>query len=374
MASGTDTPAGTQKGPQKGPQDASSPSSVSPGSSQSIDKPRRPFRRLLRWLGIAILALLLFVLTIWAMAALYFDVRIKGLNILFACIYALGVIEIWITVKRRLIACALTVLCFAIVLTWWLLLPPSNNRNWQKDLAVLPHADIAGHRVTVHNIRNCDYRTETDFDVRHYDKTFDLDKLRTVDLYLVYWGSPLIAHTMVSFGFDGGDYLCISIETRKEMGETYSAIKGFFRQFELTYVVADERDLVRLRTNYRQGEDAYLYRIQATPERVRALFMVYLDRINSLYRRPQWYNALTSNCTTNIRFHTKAMGNRAPFDWRIIVNGHGDEMLYERRRINTTLPFAELKQRCLINSRAKAADKAEDFSRLIREGVPGITQ
>jgi hypothetical protein len=342
---------------------------LSSGSSQR----RRGLFRVLRWFGIGILALLLFLLTLWATAALYFDVRIKGLNVLFACLYILGVVAIWIVVKRRLIACALTVLSFGLVLSWWLLLQPSNNRNWQKDLAVLPHADIEGNRITVHNIRNCDYRTETDFDVRHYDKSFDLDKLRTVDLYLVYWGSPNIAHTMVSFGFDGGDYLCISIETRKEIGESYSALKGFFRQFELTYVVADERDLVRLRTNYRQGEDAYLYRIQATPERVRALFMIYLERINSLYRRPQWYNALTSNCTTNIRFHTKAMGNRAPFDWRIIVNGHGDEMLYERRRIDTSLPFTELKQRCLINSRAKAADKADDFSRLIRQGVPGIT-
>lgn len=319
------------------------------------------------------LAVLLFMLTLWASAALYFDVRFRGLNIVFACLYVLGVIGIWIAVKRRLLACALTVACFGLVLTWWLLLPPSNERQWQKDVTVLPYADIEGNRITIHNIRNCDYRTETDFDVRHYDKTFDLDKLRTADLYLVYWGSPNIAHTMVSFGFDGGDYVCISIETRKEIGESYSAIKGFFRQFELTYVVADERDLVRLRTNYRQGEDAYLYRIQATPEKARALFLVYIERINSLYRRPQWYNALTSNCTTNIRFHTKAMGNRAPFDWRIIVNGHGDEMLYERRRIDTTLPFAELKQRCLINPRAKAADQAKDFSRLIREGVPGIT-
>src|SRR5262245_40220964 len=360
----SDTPAQIQDGPQ----DAKSNSSFPP----STGKARRGFLRVLRWLGVGILAVVLLLLNLWAIAALYFDGG-KGLNILFLCIYALGVIEIWIVVKRRLLACALTFGCFDGVLTWWLLLSPSNTRNWQKDVAILPNADIEGNRITIHNIRNCDYRTETDFDLRHYDKSFDLDQLRTVDLYLVYWGSPNIAHTMVSFGFDGGDYLCISIETRKEIGETYSAIKGFFRQFELTYVVADERDLVRLRTNYRQGEEAYLYRIQATPERVRALFMIYLERINSLYRRPQWYNALTSNCTTNIRFHTKAMGNRAPFDWRIIVNGHGDEMLYERRRIDTSLPFVELKRRCLINPRAKAADKADDFSRLIRQGVPGVT-
>ena len=360
MASTTNTPG-------EGP-------SVSTGLPHAVEKPRRRFFSVLRWFGIGILALLLFVLTLWASAALYFDVRIKVLNIFLACLYILGVVEIWTTVKRRPVASALTVAAFACVLTWWLLLPPSNDRNWQKDVAVLPFADIEGNRIVVHNIRNCDYRSETDFDVRHYDKTFDLDKLRTADLYLVYWGSPSIAHTMVSFGFDGGDYICISIETRKQEGESYSAVKGFFRQFELTYVVADERDLVKLRTNYRAGEEAYLYRVQIPPERVRSIFMEYFKRINGLYRRPQWYNALTSNCTTNIRFISKVAGQSAPFDWRMIINGHLDEMLYERRRIDTSLPFAKFKQLCLINARAKAADKAEDFSRLIRVGVPGITQ
>ena len=140
---------------------------------------------------------------------------------------------------------------FAVVLVWWLLMPPSNSRNWQPDVAVLPWADIQGNRVTIHNIRNCDYRSETDYTVRHYDKTFDLAKLKSVDLSLVYWGSPYIAHTMLSFGFEGDGYVCFSIETRKEIGEAYSTVKGFFRQYELTYVVADERDLIGLRTNYR---------------------------------------------------------------------------------------------------------------------------
>ena len=165
-------------------------------------------------------------------------------------------------------------------------------------MAVLPYADIAGNQVTIHNIRNCDYRTETDFDVHHYDRTFNLDALRTVDLYLVTWGSPHIAHTMVSFGFTNGDYVCFSIETRKEKGEDYSAVKGLFRQFELTYIVADERDLVRLRTNYRQGEEACLYRLQVTPEQGRKLFLDYLRRANELHEHAEWYNALTDNCTT----------------------------------------------------------------------------
>src|SRR2546423_5351272 len=184
MASPTET---SGQAPE-GSQDARPIPSFSPGSPQATGKPRRGlFRRFLRWFGIGTLALLLFLLTLWGMAALYFDVSIKGLNILFACCYVLGVIGIWITVKRRFSASALTVACFAAVLTWWLLLPPSNNRNWQKDVTVLPYADIEGNRITVHSIRNCDYRTETDFDVRHYDKTFDLGKLRTIDLYLVYW-------------------------------------------------------------------------------------------------------------------------------------------------------------------------------------------
>jgi uncharacterized protein YceK len=248
---------------------------------------------------------------------------------------------------------------------------PSNDRDWQPDVAVLAYADIDGSKVTIHNIRDCDYRTETDFDVRHYDKTFDLDKIRTADLYMVYWGSPLIAHTMVSFGFEGGDYLCFSIETRKERGEGYSAVKGLFRQFELVYIAADERDVVRLRTNYRQGEEVYLFRLNGSTQKVRVLFLDYVSRLNSLRQRPEWYSALTHNCTTAIRTQ-RAASDRAPWDWRMLANGHGDELLYERGLIGTNLPLAELKQRVHVNARARTADKDPDFSRVIRQGVPGI--
>ena len=260
---------------------------------------------------------------------------------------------------------------FALVLAWWFTLQPSNDRDWQPDVAVLAYADIVGNEVMVHNIRNCDYRTETDFDVRHYDKTFDLDGIRTVDLFMVYWGSPLIAHTMVSFGFDGGDYLCFSIETRKEKGEGYSAVKGLFRQFELVYIAADERDLVRLRTNYRQGEEVYLFRVNGSPRQVRTFFLAYVRRMNELKQRPEWYSALTQNCTTSIRTQ-RAATDRAPWDWRLLANGHGDELLYEHGLIATNLPLAELKERAHVNACARAADKEADFSRRIRQGVPGI--
>ncbi len=315
------------------------------------------------------LGILLLLLTTWAVMALALDVRIAGLRTPLAIAYALAVLTIWIFVKRRWLAAGLTAGGFALVLGWWLSLEPSNDRDWQPDLAVLAYADINGNQVTVHNIRNCDYRTETDFAVRHYDKAFDLDKLRTADLYMVYWGSPAMAHTMVSFGFEGGDYVCFSIETRKTKGQGYSALKGLFRQFELIYVVGDERDLVRLRTNYRKGEDAYLYRLRGPPEKVRKFFLDYLRRLNSLHQRPEWYSAITHNCTTSIRTQ-RAAADRAPWDWRMLANGYGDELLYEHGVINTNLPFAELKTRSHINERARAADQAADFSRLIREDLP----
>src|SRR3954471_14250860 len=214
------------------------------------------------WSALRTLALMLLCVgpTLWAMAALYFDLNIPWLRLPATIIYAAVVLGIGIFVRPRRLAVVLILAAFGVVLIRWLALEPSNQRKWQPDVAILPSAEIAGDRLTIHNIRNCLYRSDTDYDVRHYDKTFDLKKLQSVDLYLVYWGSPSIAHTMASFGFDGGDYVCISIETRKEVGESYSALRGFFRQFELTYVVADERDLVRLRTDFRK-EQVYLYRM-----------------------------------------------------------------------------------------------------------------
>jgi len=258
---------------------------------------------------------------------------------------------------------------FAAVLGWWLHMPPSNSRNWQPDVAVLPWSEQRGNRIVIHNIRNCEYRSKTDYTVRHYDASFDLADLQSVDLFVVHWGSPYIAHTMLSFGFGKGGYVCVSIETRKEAGEAYSSFKGFFRQYELTYVIADERDLVGLRTNHR-GEEVYLYRIKAAPELIREVFLDYLREVNSLKERPQWYNALTGNCTTGMRGHTVPYAP-SRLDWRLVVNGYLDEMLYEKKLIDTSLPFPELKRRALINRRAQGLDTSPEFSRLIRTGIPG---
>ena len=337
------------------------------GTNQSVSTEGKRFRWLGRVVRFSVWCILL-ITTVWAVAALYFDVRISWLRVPLAAIYGLAMLIAGFKLPRRR-AMIIAIAGFVVVLVWWLSLRPSNFRDWQPDVAILSWAEIEGNRASIRNIRNCDYRTETDYDVHHYDKTFDLQKLRTVDLFLFYWGSPNIAHTMMSFGFEGDEYICFSIETRKEKGEGYSAVRGFFRQYELMYVVSDERDVVRLRTNYRKGENGYLYRLRTTPDQGRALLMAYLRRTNALRDRPEWYNALTDNCTTAIRTQ-RAASDRMPWDWRLLANGHADELLYERGLIETNLPFNELKARSLINSRAKAADNAADFSRRIRAGLP----
>lgn len=332
-------------------------------------KENPPRFRPLRVVGRLVLIVLCLGMTGWTVLAVYYSNLPIGLRPVAAVLFGFALIALLIFVnpwRRKILA---FFGAFALLLAWWLMIPPSNDRDWQPDVAVLPDATIEGTKVTVHNIRNCDYRSETDFDVHHYDRTYDLDKLRTADLFLIYWGSPSIAHTMISFGFEGDSYLCISIETRKEKGESYSAVRGFFKQYELTYVLADERDVVRLRTNYR-GEDVYLYRLQAKPDVIRSVLLNYLQHVNSLKQKAEWYNALTSNCTTNIRGHARAYA-ASPWDWRILLNGHLDEMIYENGRLDRGLPFAELKARSHINERGKTADQDPAFSKRIREGLPG---
>jgi hypothetical protein len=259
---------------------------------------------------------------------------------------------------------------FGALLAWWRGIEPSNDRDWQTDVAVQSRATIEGDVVTLHNIRNFDYRSETDYIPAYYDKRFELSKLVGVDLVAVYWMGPAIAHTFVSFAFADGEHLAISIETRKEKGEGYSTIKGFFRQYELFYVVADERDVIRLRTNHRHDppEDVYVYRVQGQIGGARALFVDYLKEINALNTRPAFYNTLTTNCTTNIWSHSLVNSAHVPFSWKILASGYVPEYLYETGRLDTRLPFAELRQRAHVNARARAADAAADFSTRIRQG------
>ena len=319
------------------------------------------------WLGGVII-----VMTVWGVGALYYNGPANEiLRSVLAAAFGLGTIGalLWLPRRRRtLVGFALV---WAVLLIWWSTIKPSNERHWQPDVAVLPSATVEGDRMTLHNIRNFEYRTDTDFTPRYYDKTFDLKQLDEVDLISSYWAGDAIAHVFVSFGFGGRDYVAVSIETRKELAEEYSTIGGFFKQYEIIYVVADERDVIRLRTTYRQPhEDVYLYRTRMPLVNARRLLMAYVQKINELVAHPMFYNTLTTNCTTNILSHVRSFGGPARYNWKILLSGHAAEYAYENGSLDTSLPFAELRQRSHVNTQAQAARDAADFSQRIRADLP----
>jgi hypothetical protein len=324
--------------------------------------------RIIKYIAWAFAWLAAFVCATWAAFALFFDFPTARApaTILFVIVLVAAVIFL----RGKLLKLTIIFAAFAVVALWWLTLKPSNDRPWQPDVPETAWAEINGDDVTVHNVRNCKYRTEIDFTPQWEARTVRFSQITGMDLAIMYWGSPWMAHPIVSFRFADALPLCFSIETRKTIGQEYSALRGLYRQYALIYIVADERDSIRVRSKYRHGEDVYLYRTLASPAQARARFLEYVAAINSLRDHPRWYNAITTKCTTNIRTQ-RPTNQRAPWDWRMLVNGKADEMLYERHVIATGgLPFSELKQRSLINERASAADKDPDFSRLIREGLP----
>jgi hypothetical protein len=328
------------------------------------------------WVGRVLLGLVCAGVLGWMALAIYFDLAPGGSTWLragLALLIPVAAVIALLCVRRRWWVVVGIAAAFAGVLAAWLAIPPSNTRDWQPDVAMLPYAEVRGDRVTVHNVRNADYRSETDYTVRLEDRNLDLSRLRSLDVFLVYWGSPLIAHTIMSWGFEGDQYLAISIETRKEKGEQYSALRGFFRQYELFFVVADERDVVRLRTNYR-GEDVYVYRLDVPPADARLLLVKYLRAVNGLRARPQWYNALTENCTTAIRRIAGSDTRRSWWSWKLFLNGHLDELAYDIGAFDRSLPFSELKAKSRVNDRAKAADADPRFSVRIREGLPRMSR
>jgi hypothetical protein len=336
----------------------------------------RPARRLAFCLGAALLGVALLATASWGVLALYFfDHAGAGLRTALASAFALGCVAVLagLTQPRwRRRAMATYAVLFAAVVIGYCAIQPSNERDWPPETALLPYAVIDGDRVTLHNIRNFDYRTETDFTPAYYDKTFDLRQLTGVDLGAVYWMGPRIAHLFASFEFNGTDHVAISIEARRARGEAYSSLQGFFRRFELIYVVGDERDVIGLRTNYRQDppEQVYLYRLRGQPGSGTRLFLEYLRKINELRAHPEFYNSLTTNCAGSIWMLSRVNPDHPPYSWKILLSGYAPEFLYEEGRLDTGIPFAELERRSHINSRARAAGASADFSQRIRAPLP----
>lgn len=320
--------------------------------------------------------LIVVLTTLWATAALYFDLPYASLRAPLATFFLLIVIAVILGIKRHWLRLAVFLSCFAIFLIWWFSLQPSNNRPWQANVDRTAWVEVEGNDVTIHNFRNCDYHAEFDYTCQWETKRVNLSQLHGGDLFFTHWGSPWIAHPILSFQFGDNDHVTFSIETRNQIGKGYSAIRGFFRQYELIYIIADERDVIRLRTNYRTGEEVSLYHFTAGPDRSRAIFLEYIKRVNELHEHPEWYNALTSNCTTNIYEEVAAVDDSRQKPWtlhlRLPLNGKDDEKAYERGALAGNLPFPEMQRRALINPAAQGADQSTDFSNLIRKGRPGF--
>jgi hypothetical protein len=309
------------------------------------------------------------LLILWATLAIYYsNLPWPWGRLLLATAFAVFAIwGFWIT-RRRHMAAAVFVLFLAVV-AWWIAIPPSHDRPWRPEVAVMPRAFIDGDRVRITGVRNFDYRSRDDFTVRYEEREVSLSHLTALDFYVSYWTEGPVAHTFVSFIFDNAEPLSISIETRPEVGEGFDPIASLFKQFELIYVVGQEHDVVGVRTNHRR-ETVFLYRLNALTEDERELFMVYLNRINELADRPEFYHLLTNSCTINIIRYLNAAGRKGRFDIRHLLNGLIDSYLYHSGRIDTSLPYEELRRRSRINEAAQAADDAPDFSQRIRADLP----
>jgi len=330
--------------------------------------------RALRTTGLTAMWSVLTLMTLWAVAALYVDFRVAALRIPVTVIYVVAILTILVKVKRRPRAAALCFAGFCIVLIWWLRLRPSNDGDWQADATRTAWIELNGDRVTIHNLRNCDYLTETDYSNCWSDRTVYLSQLRHVDLFFTTWGPKYIGHPILSFQFGDNDHIAFSIEARYKVGQSYSAILGFFRQYELIFITADERDVIRLRTNFRKDEQVFMYRTTVSADRAREIFLIYADYLNQLRDHPEWYNALTRNCTTTLDTKIAAdMKNPQPWNYQLLLNGTLDELLYDRGRLVTGgLPFRELKEREHINAAGQAADGSADWSALVRVGRIGF--
>jgi Domain of unknown function (DUF4105) len=329
-------------------------------------------RRLARWIGFALLAIAILLIGVWCSVAIWYRCpageAVRGLLAAATLAFAVAVVACLAT-PRRWLALAVYAASFALFLAWWATIKPTNDRNWAPDVARSATATIDGDRLVVKNVRNFTWRSDTDFDQRWEERTFDLSHVTDVDLIMSYWAGEAIAHTIVSFGFNDGARLAFSIETRKESHEGYSSVAGFFKQYELAVVAADERAVVRVRSNVR-GEDVRIYRLRMTPQNARVLLGEYVTAVNDLARTPRFYNTLTSNCTNLVFDMVKVIHPGVPMDARVLFSGYLPNYAYDLGATDTSVSFEKLRDLSKIHDKAALADADPNFSARIREGVP----
>jgi hypothetical protein len=261
---------------------------------------------------------------------------------------------------------------FGLLQVWWQRIPPSNDRIWADDVAQMTTGKVIGNRVTLYNVRNFDWRTNSDYVQRWETRDYDLDHLNSVDMIMSYWQGPAIAHMLISFGFDGGEHVVFSVEIRRQKSQKYSEIGGFFKEFALSVIAADERDVIRVRTNVR-GEDDYLYSLRMPLTAMRSLFIAYVEEANTLVNAPRFYNTVTVNCTTLVYHMMERIVGRLPMDYRVLFSGYLPAYVYQVGGLDTRYSLAELRTRGRITDRAKKAGHSENFSADIRQGIPEIS-
>jgi hypothetical protein len=319
----------------------------------------------------AIKSFALALVVAWASLAIYFSpLPSPGLRIGLAVAMAtFGIWALWISRRPRMkwIYAGL----YLVVLVGWSFVRPSHDREWRPDVAVMPRAAIDGDRVRISGVRDFDYRSRDDFTVRYGEREVLLSHMTGLDFFISYWMPGPVGHTFLSFTFDDAPPLNISIETRPEVHEGFDPLASLFKKYELIYVVGEERDLVGVRTNFR-GEDVYVYRLRVPAEVARRLFMVYVERINQLADRPEFYHLLSNSCTINIVRYANLIGRSGDFDFRHYLNGWVDRYFYDVRLLDTQFPFAELRRRSRVDPAVQASEDVEKFARHIRQTVPGM--
>jgi hypothetical protein len=336
--------------------------------------------KLLRVLGRLLASLALVLSGLWAALALYHRLPLpEAGRLAAAAAWAVAVLAALALLWRGRAARALPAygVAFALLLGWWVRIAPSDTRDWADDVARHVEPSVDGTLVTLRNVRDFDWRSDTDYTVRWETRRYDLQRLRSVDLALSYWMGPAIAHTLVSFGFDDGqggtEHVAFSVEIRKERHESYSSVAGFFKQFELALVAADERDVLRVRTNVR-GEDVYLYRVDLPPAAMRSLFLSYMNQAAALAAHPRFYSTLTANCTTIVFGMAQRIVGGLPLDWRLLASGYLPEYLQSIGGLAAKGDLATLRAAGRITARAQAADADPRFSQAIRRSIPGMQE